>query len=69
MRLSEEESAAIVLGRLYASEPIWKPHPKTGTNPAALGLSSAGETRTSFERRHASWADAVEREQRRKESE
>jgi hypothetical protein len=62
VRLSEDEPASSVLKRLYAQEPVWKPHPKTGKHPAALGLSASHESRATFEARHAAWADAVERE-------
>lgn len=62
MRYSDFEAPETVLARLYANEPKWVDHPKTGRHPAAKGISAAHETRQSFEQRHEAWEQAVARE-------
>jgi broad specificity phosphatase PhoE len=66
MRHTESESPESVLAKLRDAEPIWKPHPKAATHPAAKNLSVTNETRESFRARYAAWLAAVEREEKRK---
>lgn len=69
MRHTEDESPDVVLARLYANEPKFTPHPKTGRHPAAAGRSDRNESREDYERRHAAWEQAVAREKARKKAE
>lgn len=53
------ETPAEALARLRSKEPRWTPDRK------APHLSVTGESRASFEARHAAWEAAVERENAR----